>query len=83
MSTQPKQQPPKNWLVESIIVTIFGCMPFGIIAMINASAVNETFKQGNLPKALKESRKARKMVQIAFILGIIQYLAVIIINIIE
>jgi len=29
--------PPKNWLVESILVTLFCCLPLGIAGIINAS----------------------------------------------
>src|SRR5687768_7180297 len=33
-------QPPKNWLVESILVTLFCCpWVFGILAIINAAKV--------------------------------------------
>ena len=31
--------PPKNWLVESILVTLFCCLPLGIAGIINASKV--------------------------------------------
>jgi len=33
------QKPPKSWLVESILVTLFCCLPFGIAGIVNASRV--------------------------------------------
>ncbi|MES2882212.1 MAG: CD225/dispanin family protein, partial [Bacteroidota bacterium] len=41
----PPQQ-PKNWLVESILVTIFCCLPFGIVGIVNAAQVNSKFAAG-------------------------------------
>ena len=34
--------PPKNWLIESILVTLFCCLPLGIAGIINASKVEWT-----------------------------------------
>ena len=28
---------PKTWLVESILVTLFCCLPFGIVGIVNAA----------------------------------------------
>ena len=40
---QPLVTQPKNWLVESILVTIFCCLPFGIAGIVFASQVNSKF----------------------------------------
>lgn len=67
----PIQTPPKNWLVESILVTIFCCLPFGIVGIINASKVNSAFAVGDMMGAQKASDDAKKWVRIGFIVGIV------------
>ncbi|WP_419184195.1 DUF2752 domain-containing protein [Xiashengella succiniciproducens] len=42
------QQPPKTWLGESILVTIFCCLPFGIAGIVNASKVESRFYAGEI-----------------------------------
>ncbi|MBK7553263.1 MAG: CD225/dispanin family protein [Flavobacteriales bacterium] len=69
-STTPGAR-PKNWLVESILVTIFCCLPLGIVGIINAAKVNSSFDTGNVAGAEKASADAKKWVKWAFIVGII------------
>lgn len=54
------QHPPKNYLIESILVTIFCCLPFGIVGIINAAQVNTKFDVGDYEGALKASEEAQK-----------------------
>ena len=72
--------PPKNWLVESILVTIFCCLPFGIVGIVNASQVNSRFAQGDIEGAERASKEAGKWTKIGFWIGIgviVLYLAAI------
>jgi hypothetical protein len=52
------QTPIKNWLVESILVTIFCCLPFGIVGIVNASQVNSRLASGDYNGALHASKEA-------------------------
>lgn len=61
---------PKNWLVESILVTIFCCLPFGIAGIVFASQVNSKYDAGDYPGALKASKDAGKWTKIGFFVGI-------------
>ena len=54
------QHQPKNYLIESILVTIFCCLPFGIVGIINAAQVNTKFELGDYDGALKASKEALK-----------------------
>ncbi len=65
----PPQQ-PKNWLVESILVTIFCCLPFGIVGIVNAAQVNSKFAAGDHLGALNASKEAAKWVKLGFWIGI-------------
>jgi hypothetical protein len=70
--TTQQQQPivppprPKNWLVESILATIFCCMPFGIVGIIFAAQVNDKYDSGDYEGALRSSKEAGKWTKISF-----------------
>jgi hypothetical protein len=61
---------PKNWLVESILVTLFCCLPFGIAGIVNAANVNSRFDAGDIAGAEKASAEAAKWTKIGFFIGI-------------
>lgn len=63
------QTPPKNWLVEAILVTIFCCQPFGIVGIIFALMVNWNFAAGDYNGALQASNDAAKWTKIGFWIG--------------
>ncbi|MBC7588170.1 MAG: CD225/dispanin family protein [Chitinophagaceae bacterium] len=68
-----QQQPlvqPKNWLVESILVTLFCCLPFGIAGIVFASQVNTKFAAGDYDGAAQASKDAGKWTKIGFWVGI-------------
>ena len=62
---------PKNWLVESILVTILCCLPFGIIGIINATKVDTFWTSGQYEAAHKASREAAKWVKWGAISGFV------------
>ena|SRR5690606_866060 len=66
----PPPARPKNWLVESILVTILCCLPFGIVGIIYAAGVNSKYDAGNYADALESSRQAGKWTKIGFFVGI-------------
>lgn len=61
---------PKTWLVESILVTLFCCLPFGIVGIIKASHVESAYRAGNYAEAQRYSQEAGKWTKWSFILGI-------------
>jgi len=50
---------PNNYLVLSILATIFCCWPLGIPAILQASKVNSKFAEGDYNGAKEASRKAK------------------------
>jgi hypothetical protein len=64
------QKPPKNWLIESILVTIFCCLPLGIVGIINASKVESKFYAGDIAGANQASADAGRWTKIGFFVGI-------------
>jgi len=63
--------PPKNWLVESILVTLFCCLPFGIAGIVFASQVSSKFNAGDHAGALKASQDAGKWTKFGFRVGLV------------
>jgi len=66
----PSSAPPKNWLVESILVTIFCCLPFGIAGIVFASQVNSKWAVADYNGALQASKEAAKWTKIGFFVSI-------------
>lgn len=62
--------PPKNWLVESILATIFCCMPLGIVGIVFASQVNTRFAAGDYAGALRASKDAGRFAKLSFFISI-------------
>lgn len=48
-----------NYLVQSILVTLFCCLPLGIVAIINAAQVNNKITAGDMAGAMEASKKAK------------------------
>ena len=62
---------PKTWLVESILVTLFCCLPFGIVGIIEANKVEALFSVGQREQALYHSNQAKKWVTWGFFSALI------------
>ena len=73
-SNQDRRYPPKNHLVEAILVTLFCCLPFGIVGIINAARVESAFYSGDEMEAERLSREALKWSKIGLFIGIGVYL---------
>lgn len=65
------QNPPKSYLVESILVTVFCCMPFGLIGIVNASNVESFYKNGDYEGAEEASKKAKRWMIIGLVSGFV------------
>ena len=78
--------PPKNYMTESIIVTIISflcCSSFislilGIIAIVKANNVNLEFAKGNYDGAGKNADMAKKLTIWAAIVAVIQFILIVI-----
>lgn len=66
---------PKNYLVESILVTILCCLPLGIVGIIFATQVNTKFDAGDYAGAEKASKQAKQFMMWGLILGLVVMVA--------
>lgn len=62
---------PKTWMAESILVTVFCCLPFGIAGIVFASRVSSLYAAGNYEAALQASKNAGKWTKIGFVVGLV------------
>lgn len=65
------EKPPKNWLLESILVTFFCCIPLGIVGIINATKVDTLWYAGKYDEAHKAAADAAKWTKIGAGIGIV------------
>jgi hypothetical protein len=72
--------PPPNYLVFAILVTIFCCLPLGIVAIVFAAQVNSKANAGDYEGAAASSRKAKTWCWVALIVGIIWYVGWIVVT---
>lgn len=77
------QSMPKTWLVESILVTCFCCLPFGIVGIINATKIETLYLSGAYEQALYRSKQAKKWTLWGFFTALALFLIYIILFIIS
>ena len=59
-----------NYLVQAILVTIFCCLPFGIVAIVFAAQVNGKLERGDHEGALRASKTAKLWSWVSFGVGL-------------
>jgi len=68
---QPGGQAPNNYLVWSILVTLFCCLPLGVVAIVKSSQVNGLWAQGQYAEAQASAESAKKWVMWSAIAGVV------------
>lgn len=66
----PPRLCPKTYLLESILATIFCCLPLGVVGIVYAAAVETAFNRGDYIVAEENSRMARRFFLISLWVGI-------------
>jgi hypothetical protein len=64
-----------NYLVQAILVTLFCCLPFGIVSIVYAAQVNSKLAAGDYAGALDASQKAKTWSLWSFGIGLVFGLA--------
>lgn len=62
---------PDTYLVWSLLVTVFCCLPFGIVAIVKSSNVTSAYDRGNYDLAMSESKSAKTWIIVSVILGLV------------
>ena len=72
-----------NYLVQSILVTLCCCLPFGIVAVVYSAQVNGKLAAGDIAGAQNASRNAKLWAWIAFGAGIVITILSVAINVLN
>ena len=67
----PGGSPPDNKLVWSILVTLFCCLPLGIVAIVKSAEVNSKWNAGDVAGAQQSAADAGKWIKWSVIAGVI------------
>ena len=59
-----------TYLTHSILVTLFCCVPFGIVGIVYAAQVNSKLASGDYAGAVEASNKARTWCWVSFGIGL-------------
>lgn len=76
---------PDNYLVYSILTTLFCCLPFGIVGIVKSAQVSSKYQSGDYEGAVQASRDAKKWSMIALICGLVWcllYMIVVIVRVV-
>ncbi len=65
-------QPPNNYLVWAIL-SLFLCLPFGIVSLVKSNQVNQKWNAGDFEGAKKSSQEALKYAKWSLYVAIIMW----------
>lgn len=60
-----------TYLAQAILVTLFCCVPFGIVSIVYAAQVNGKLASGDYVGAVEVSKKARTWCWLSFGIGLV------------
>ncbi|XP_026568165.1 proline rich transmembrane protein 1B [Pseudonaja textilis] len=62
--------PPKDYMMESVLVTIFCCLFTGLIALVYSHETRAALKRGDLIQAMRASYKAHSLILFSLFFGL-------------
>ncbi|OQA80645.1 MAG: Interferon-induced transmembrane protein [Lentisphaerae bacterium ADurb.Bin242] len=74
-SAQAKPVEIKSGLVQAILVTVFCCLPFGIVAIVYGARVSGLVAAGDISGAQEAARKSNMWSWLSFAIGLLSYAA--------
>ena len=75
--SMPMGEKPKNYLVESILVTLCCCLPLGIAGIVFAAQVDSKWNSGDRAGAIATADNAKKFTLIGFGIGLLVNIGVV------
>ena len=71
----PAVQPPTaeipTYMTQSVLITLFCCLPLGIVGIFKANKINKLMRQNDVQGALVASKENKTMLWIAFGVGLV------------
>lgn len=72
--TPPPVKKPDNWLVWSILSTLFCCLPFGVVAIVYSAQVDSQWYRGEHERAINSARKAKNFTIASVICSVVVWI---------
>ena len=60
-----------TYMVQAILVTLFCCLPLGIVGIFKANTINKKIRAGDISGALADSKANKTMLWIGFGVGLV------------
>ena len=76
------EQKVPNHLVFAILITIFCCLPLGIVSIVQAAKVNGLVAGGDMDGALAASASAKKWATWGLVIGLVVNILVIVMQVV-
>ena len=73
---------PDTYMVWAVLVTVFCCLPFGIVSIVKASQVSSLYNQGRYQEAVAASEAAKKWAIWSAVAGVVISIIVIVLQIV-
>ncbi|KAM9218149.1 proline rich transmembrane protein 1B [Leptosomus discolor] len=70
LSTAPPQRLPKDYMVESVLVTVFCCLLTGVVALVYSHETRAALGRGDMAQANVASKKAQSLVLFSLFFGL-------------
>jgi len=67
----PQPQPIPNYMVQAVLVTLFCCLPLGIVGIFKANGINKKIAAGDYAGALADSNSNKTLLWVGCIAGIV------------
>jgi Interferon-induced transmembrane protein len=71
-----------NYLIPAILVTLFCCLPTGVVSIIFSTQVNSKVAAGDVAGAMESSKKAKTWMMVSIGLGVLAWIIAIVVNVI-
>lgn len=69
-ATSHRQPLPKDYMVESVLVTVFCCLLSGLVALVYSYETRAALGRGDVAQAYAASKKAQSLVLFSLLFGL-------------
>jgi hypothetical protein len=60
-----------SYMVQAILVTLFCCLPLGIVGIFKANTINKKIRAGDIAGALADSKSNKTLLWVGFGVGLV------------
>ena len=60
-----------SYMVQAVLVTLFCCLPLGIVGIFKANTINKKIRAGDIPGAFADSKANKTLLWVGFGVGLV------------